>query len=277
MNTPAVKPTAWYRAARLAGGLIILLSLGYFVIELPGEYQDVFWSMQTVRISVAVGLSRRMVAVLLLAVQYSTLLVAGLTALLIYIKRVFAPQSVDWTALLASVTLMLSILISLGPPEVVYYPPNVIDQVFMILYVFMMYLLLVLLSYLMLIFPTGEFVPAWTRWLAMVVTVAWAGFGLFAVAIPGILWYIGIVWSGLSRFAAEFPDLFWILGFVFILVYIFALLAAFYSQTYRYRRVSTPLERQQTKWVVLSLALIPVYLLFQIVNRHSAPFKVRFG
>ncbi len=185
MNTPAVKPTAWYRAARLAGGLIILLSLGYFVIELPGEYQDVFWSMQTVRISVAIGLSRRMVAALLLAVQYSTLLVAGMTALLIYIKRVFASQSVDWTALLASVTLMLSILIPLGPPEVVYYPPSAIDQVFMILYVFMMYLLLVLLSYLMLVFPTGEFVPVWTRRLAMVVTVAWVGFGLFVSGYTG--------------------------------------------------------------------------------------------
>ncbi len=62
-----------------------------------------------------------------------------------------------------------------------------------------------------------------------------------------------------------------------ILVYIFALLAAFYSQTYRYRRVSTPLERQQTKWVVLSLALIPVYLLFQIVNTMFGGFSIEIS
>ncbi len=94
--------TAWYRVARLLGGVLIVLCLGYFVVELPGEYLDVYWSMDTVRIGVAVGLSRRVVAVLLMVVQYSTLLVAGLTSLLIYFRRVWPGTAADWTALVAS-------------------------------------------------------------------------------------------------------------------------------------------------------------------------------
>jgi hypothetical protein len=269
--------TAWYRVARLLGGVLIVLCLGYFVVELPGEYQDVNLGLEAARLSVAVGVSRRMVTLLLLAVQYTTLLVAGLTALLIYFKRVLPRGSNDWTALVASITLMLFILIPLGPPEMIYYPPSDTDLALIYSYVFMFYLMLLLLIYLMLIFPSGKFVPAWTRWLAMVMTVVWFGFGLFALATPRALWYVGITWAGMDRFALYIPETFLVVGFFFSMLYFLAIIAAVYSQAYRYRRVSTPLERQQTKWVVVSLALIPVYILYVIVNPFSGSTSIEIS
>jgi hypothetical protein len=112
-------------------------------------------------------------------------------------------------------------------------------------------------------------VPAWTRWLAMVMTVVWFGFGLFALATPRALWYVGITWAGMDRFALYIPETFLVVGFFFSMLYFLAIIAAVYSQAYRYRRVSRALERQQTKWVVVSLALIPVYILYAIANMFS--------
>jgi len=79
------------------------------------------------------------------------------------------------------------------------------------------------------LFPRGQFIPRWTRWLI----IGW------------------IIYEGAERFfpssplspLARFPLL--SNGFFF------ALLASIVAvQIYRYRRVSTPLERQQTRWVV---------------------------
>lgn len=76
------------------------------------------------------------------------------------------------------------------------------------------------------LFPNGQFVPRWTRPLAIVV------FGLLAVAILADI-----------ASPSEFPfsaQLFAVLAPIGIL-----------AQVYRYRRVSNPVQRQQTKWVVL--------------------------
>jgi signal transduction histidine kinase len=80
------------------------------------------------------------------------------------------------------------------------------------------------LSIFLYLFPSGRFVPHWSRWLI----IGW------------------VIYEGFERF---FPS-----SFVRIPahnVLFFALLGSIVAvQIYRYRRVSTPLERQQTKWVV---------------------------
>ena len=77
------------------------------------------------------------------------------------------------------------------------------------------------------LFPDGRFVPRWTRWLA----VAAAAFFVPDIFFPD------------SALAVRSEPVF----FVFII----SLVAA---QVYRYRRVSTPEQRQQTKWVVFGFA-----------------------
>ena len=83
------------------------------------------------------------------------------------------------------------------------------------------------------VFPSGRFVPRWLRWnLAVFVAVQ---------VLPPLFLPTPF------RLPSSLVQLGW-LGFLFEL----ALVAC--VQIYRYRRVSSPLERQQTKWVVFGLA-----------------------
>ena len=84
-----------------------------------------------------------------------------------------------------------------------------------------------------LLFPGGRFVPRWTRWLAVALTA-------FVVSTNEILdlYSRSPVLEGISYIV--------FLGVVVTLVW---------SQIYRYRRVSSPAQRQQTRWVVFGTAL----------------------
>jgi len=85
-----------------------------------------------------------------------------------------------------------------------------------------------------LVFPTGQFVPRWTRWMA-----------LYVVASAVIASFLG------SVILEVFGD---VLGRVVIGVLVllpFGMGA--YAQLYRYFRVALPAERQQFKWVVVGL------------------------
>lgn len=84
------------------------------------------------------------------------------------------------------------------------------------------------------VFPNGHFVPSFTRWVTVVALVYW-GFGSFFPVASfnpfsrsmelNVLTYLGLLG-----------------GFVVV-------------QIYRYRRVSGPVQRQQTKWVVYGVSL----------------------
>ena len=83
------------------------------------------------------------------------------------------------------------------------------------------------------LFPTGRFAPRWMRWGLMVILI-----GLVpATFLP------------VAPFLSNGPvsQLGW-------LVALASMVTLALAQLYRYRRVSGPIQRQQTKWVVLSLA-----------------------
>ncbi len=87
------------------------------------------------------------------------------------------------------------------------------------------------------LFPTGRFVPRWTRWVALF---------FFAFTLPGFL----APGSRLDFLAG-------VGGIGFLIV--FPLLACFiFAQVYRYRRVSGPIERLQTRWAMIGLLAWPV-------------------
>jgi hypothetical protein len=82
------------------------------------------------------------------------------------------------------------------------------------------------------LFPSGHFVPRWTRWLA-VVWLLQRVFNLFTDSLPApTLW----------------------LQLLVALIFLALLISFVFAQVYRYRRVSSPVERQQTKWVVFGVA-----------------------
>jgi signal transduction histidine kinase len=95
------------------------------------------------------------------------------------------------------------------------------------------------------LFPDGRFVLRWTRWVALV----WIAWQLAELLFPNwsshpIAWQVGtesVVWLG-------------------------ALGTAIYSQIYRYRRTSSPVQRQQIKWVVFGIsAALAGFLSIQLV------------
>jgi hypothetical protein len=78
------------------------------------------------------------------------------------------------------------------------------------------------------LFPSGRFVPHWTRWLVVAFIVN---------DVPDVL----------------FPELYSrspTLETVSYLVFLGGVVSVVWAQVYRYRKVSSPAQRQQTKWVV---------------------------
>ncbi len=91
-----------------------------------------------------------------------------------------------------------------------------------------------LLVLVFLLFPSGQFVPHWMRWTSVVLLAGLVSVVFVAPLKPNTL--------------------------VELLTYLMAigeLATVVLVQLYRYRRVSSPLERQQTKWVVFGIA-VPV-------------------
>ncbi len=84
------------------------------------------------------------------------------------------------------------------------------------------------------LFPDGRFIPGWTRWVALAY-LAWQ----LPLAVPSNWPFSVVRWPPLL-FASV------ILGLILPLVF---------AQLYRYRYVSTALQRQQTKWIVFGLSL----------------------
>jgi hypothetical protein len=96
------------------------------------------------------------------------------------------------------------------------------------------------------LFPNGRFVPRWTRWLAIAVALLY---------VPNIFF---------PRSSLDLLDGTLFIGFLISLVV---------AQVYRYRRVSSPEERQQTKWVVLgvAVALVGFATLLTLANVVLSP------
>ena len=143
-------------------------------------------------------------------------------------------KSNDWMALLVAILLVTTGISSQSAPDYhdfstplvasssPWYVPTIV-LAFLAGFLFLLTFLL---------FPDGRFIPRWTRWL-LIVEIALTGGGaillLLHAAFPQWLYlliYVGIV-------GTDVPGLF--------------------AQLYRYRYVSTPAQRQQTRWIVLGV------------------------
>jgi len=84
-------------------------------------------------------------------------------------------------------------------------------------------------------FPDGRFVPGFTRWLAL----GWIAVSLLPVLIPRVVY----PWN-------------WWLSPLYALVRIAFYCSLALALLYRYRRMSTPVQRQQIKWVVFAATVV---------------------
>ena len=145
-------------------------------------------------------------------------------------------KSRDWMALLVSLTLVIvGTTIATDYQQLATAYP--ITQLPGDLLHFLLNTLPLLVVYL---FPNGRFVPRWTRWFALLV-VLFMGVGSFFPASPFN--------------TANLP------GPLNIVLALAVFGTAIFAQVYRYILVSTPAERQQTKWVVLGIIVTICYFL----------------
>ncbi len=82
------------------------------------------------------------------------------------------------------------------------------------------------------LFPDGRFVPGWTRWL-IVAYLAWQ----VPLCLPSNAPFSIVRWPPL----------------LVALLFLGLVLACSFAQLYRYRRVSTTVQRQQTKWILFGM------------------------
>jgi hypothetical protein len=218
----------WLLLARAAWVAVAFVSLGSFVISVPARYSQLANPTAGVRAAlVEMGLSASGYA--LYNVTLDTVFVSVFAAVAIVI---FWRRSDDPMALLVATMLVVwgplngLFVLTPGATEGKY---PALQATLGPLVTFIGYVAWMLFFYL---FPSGRFVPRWTRWLALLYGVAFFGLWNFTPfgppSWPPLLFNAAVlvVWG-------SFPV----------------------AQIYRYVRVSDRIQRQQTKWVVFGVAI----------------------
>jgi hypothetical protein len=243
---------AWLVLARVVWVAITLLTLALYVVSIPSYFaylhilSPVYVSDQGAQLSLkdlqtlqAVGLSIDFYAWYNIIFNILFVLSFVLVGLVIFWRK-----SDDHMALLASFTLLMFpidneiIMLQTLPPA---------WGLFVNLVNFLGSISLYLFFYL---FPSGHFDRRWIGWLT-------AGMVLF---------WIANVFFPVSPSASFLNSLY----FAFFLAFSIAI---FVIQIYRYRHLSTPIERQQTKWVVFGSAvgltgyLVGIVVVFLLLNQ----------
>lgn len=228
----------WAGLARAAWLLIAGLSLGLLAVLVPINVHTVYldWQFHQSYPAVASFVTRGTYAAYYIGLNYAVALLSIAVAVLIHWRR--AAEPVAW---LASVLLMVApVSFGLGGyTEYWSYYPAPWRPVFEFIRSFLAAAVTLpsLLGFIFL-FPHSR--PR-TRWPA----------GLLALALATVI--PAGIWVALGD--ADNVWFFWMLSFTS------ALLVAAGVQVYRYMRLSSPLERQQSKWVVAGMAALIASLL----------------
>jgi hypothetical protein len=233
----------WLLLARTAWVLIAALALALSIAYIPLYFAqlqavcaqpmcpDQIATPAMVRALQSVGLSIHFYAVYTITFDIAFVLIySGIAGI------IFWRKSYDWMALLVSLGLVTggtSITIDYHYLATVFPITQVPGDVVQILFIAMA----VLFCYL---FPNGRFVPGWTRWVALLFVI-FLGIGIFFPLSP--------------LNTNNWPEL---LGPVVTLV---AIGTMPFAQVYRYFRVSTPSQRQQTKWIIFGIIMTVIYFL----------------
>ena len=210
----------WLLLARGMWVTIATLALLLFAASIPAYVFNVLELGQAERIGGPVEAP----ATLVFAVELLGVL-ASVTVVLVCLTLagvLFWRRSDDWMVIFTSSYLLLYGTVFAGPLEWAedFYPAWPTLAVDLIQPLFLTTPTVALIA----LFPDGRLVPRWTRWLIL----------LSILLVATILYLPLYVW-----------------GVLMLLI----VLGAIYAQVYRYRHVSTPTERQQTKWVMFGFLL----------------------
>ncbi len=149
---------------------------------------------------------------------------------------VFFRRSNDWLVILVAFSMIAFASLLLTP---VGYGTEKLHVYFMNILIYMFGIVTMVIVFFL--FPSGHFVPRWTRWVSIIIIV------------PALLDFINLI--TINNTLWDF--LLWI-GF---------LVLGSFAQIYRYRKVSSPVERQQTKRVVLGA--VACFMIIAILDLAS--------
>jgi hypothetical protein len=217
--------------ARLGWLVVFVLTIGLYAASIPAYYDSLLsfsdpeLDTTTVRANLeAAGVPIERYATYFLAISVASTVVWVVVGAVIFWRR-----SDNWIALFASLCLIT--FGTLGLNEGTTALADQYSAVWLPVRVLALFGTVATYAFV-LIFPNGLFVPRWTRWAV----IFFAAHDVFFYLFPGTVFDI----------ASSFPPL------DFAVLAILAFIAVG-SQLYRYRHVSTPVERQQTKWVVFGV------------------------
>jgi len=260
----------WLIIARVVWLVLVVPSLGLFVASLPVYYaliQRACADPVTCNVAgtltakglqnlPAFGLSVSAYAALLTIFFIIIVAIWSGIGFLIFWRR-----SDEWFALLAAFFL---VMFNSTYPGFPIYALALVYPALDVPITFLSVLGLASIVVFLVLFPNGRLVPRWM--------------GLFLLL--GIIGAVSTVLPPTSRFNSN--NLPWWLGLVTPVVYV----AIIFSQIYRYRRVSTRVERQQTKWVVFAIVtvltgifvVLPIFnFFFPTFNQLNTPSSLIFG
>src|SRR5215217_7589875 len=210
--------------ARAAWVLFATLALSLFVASVPGFVSNVLNPGQAGWMR-AIEAPAGVVSALDILGEVGSITAALLCLTLAGV--LFWRRSDDWMVEFISSYLLVYGTVLVGPLETAeaFYPwwPSLAVDVIQPLFFTLPTIALFVL------FPDGRLVPSWTRWLIVL-----------SIPVAVAIFYVPPSYSAA------------LLGMIVV--------CATYSQIYRYRYVSTPPERQQTKWVVFGILLWLVLL-----------------
>ena len=211
--------------------MVFVLTVGLFVASIPAQYNSIVSISESdvdpaaVRASLeASGITVQFYAICLLSIAIVSTAVWVAVAVVIFWRG-----ADNWIALFGSLALLTFGTMSLPPGLPA--PADHSSAVWLPIYL-LAFLGTIALYAFYLLFPSGRFVPRWTRWAA----------GLFA-AHDVFYWLFP---DSILDIASSLPPLDYVVLTTLACI-------AIGSQLYRYRYVSSPAERQQTKWVVFGM------------------------
>lgn len=225
-NLKVIQNTHWHKLVDVLWVILFIVSIGILIASLPSYARHISnVQFNTVEASPAFVKAMRIASVL--ASIATACLCLVLSAILFWRKRDEA------MATFASFFLLGYGIIMAGPLEALnaFQPGEFTSLVYSI----QSALIITPIMLIFCLFPNGRFVPHWTR---------------FAVLASLVYIPLGFSLTQADLFSFKNP-LTALVGFGY---FVFIPLGL-YAQVFRYRRVSTLQERQQTKWFVYGLAL----------------------
>ncbi len=249
----------WLVFARAAWLGVTALSLGLFALSVPAGYAllrtvcvDGPCGPEQLRPEAARSIRELGVSLDVYAAYQTAAVVAVALVFCAIAAVVFWRRSNDAVALYTSLTLVLCGVFLPNWVGALTVPPSLwwlVDLLNTLVYCSLFVLFYV--------FPDGRFAPRWTRLPAL----AWISLFGSHYVVPG------------GPFAvANWPP------FVLAAVITALIGTCLFAQVYRYRRVSGPQERQQTKWVVFGIAVsFGGYLALATRSGYSRPSRLRYA